>query len=84
MITLRKIDTKDKVRSWSIEINGNKYRTHYGEEGGKIVTTEYTECQGKNIGKKNETSPEEQCKSEVESIITKQREKGVIFGTRWH
>jgi DNA ligase-1 len=74
--TLLKIDNTGAVREWGIEVDGDSYRTHYGQRGGQIVSTEWTVCEGKNIGRSNETSPEEQALSEVESIIISQREKG--------
>lgn len=75
-VTLLKIDTKDKIREWTIEVKKDSYRTIHGEQDGALVTTEWTVCKGKNIGKKNETSPEKQAVLEAEAIIKKQREKG--------
>jgi DNA ligase-1 len=75
-ITLYKIDNKNKTREWMIEVDGGKYRTHYGEKNGKIVTTEWTKVEQKNIGKANETSLDEQAILEAKAIVKKQREKG--------
>jgi DNA ligase-1 len=76
MITLYKIDNTDSVREWGIEVKGAAYRTHYGQKDGQIVTTEWTLCESKNIGKANETSPEDQAQLEATAIVKKQREKG--------
>ncbi len=48
------------IQTWTIEVDGNKYRTHYGQIDGAIQTTEWTVCEGKNTGKKNATSAEDQ------------------------
>lgn len=44
---LYKKDSKGKVRVWWMETQGNKHRTHSGIHEGKIVTSEWTECVGK-------------------------------------
>jgi DNA ligase-1 len=75
-VTLYKIDNTYSVREWTIEVVGDKYRTHYGQKDGQIVTTEWTSAEAKNVGKKNETSPAEQAVLEAKAIVKKQREKG--------
>jgi len=65
-------DSKGKIRVWSVEIDGAKYRQHHGLLDGKIVTTAFTEAKAKNINKANETTPEEQAKLEVDALIVKQ------------
>ncbi len=76
--TLYKIDNKGKTREWTIEIDGGKYRTTHGEKNGKLVTTAWTECVGKNVGRSNETTPAEQAKLEADAIVIKQQEKGYM------
>jgi DNA ligase-1 len=72
--TLYKKDSKGKVREWRMELDGNKYRTIAGLQDGEQVTSSWTTvATGKNIGRANETSAEEQAKSEVESKYTKKR-----------
>lgn len=56
-----------KIQEWRIEVEGNKYRTISGQTDGQKVTSEWTVCAGKNIGRSNETTPEEQAKKEAES-----------------
>lgn len=63
--TLYSRDSKGKVRIWKMQQEGNKYRTISGLEDGEKVTTKWTTCEGKNIGKSNETKPEEQAEKEV-------------------
>jgi hypothetical protein len=58
-------DKSDNVRIWRMEQDGNKYRTISGIKNGNLVCSEWTVTEGKNIGKKNETSPEKQARLEV-------------------
>jgi DNA ligase-1 len=55
------------LQEWSIEIVGNKYRTISGVVDGKLVTSEWTVCQGKNLGRANETSPSDQAMKEAQA-----------------
>ena len=64
------------VQSWTIEIVNNKYRTHYGQVDGAIQTTEWTICEGKNTGKKNETCASEQALKEAKATWKKKKESG--------
>lgn len=64
-----------KIQRWQQEIDGNRYRTISGQVDGKLVTSEWTVVKGKNIGKANETTPEEQCISEVQSNYTRKLEQ---------
>lgn len=71
---LRKIYKKtntDKIQEWQIEVDGNKYRIITGQKGGKKIISEWTICYGKNIGKINETTPEQQTLSEAIALRTK-------------
>jgi DNA ligase-1 len=60
-------NTNGSIQTWEMEVVGNKFRTHYGRIDGKITTTEWTECFGKNVGKKNATTPEEQAELEAKA-----------------
>jgi len=66
----------DKFLQWSIEVEGDKYRVHSGQEGGKIVTSTWKYATPKNIGKANETTPEEQAQAEADAIYKQKIEKG--------
>lgn len=68
---LYNIDSKGKTRVWYMESEGNQYRTISGILDGNLVTSEWTTVEGKNIGKANETTPEQQAVSEVESQYEK-------------
>jgi DNA ligase-1 len=59
-----------------MEQEGDRYRTVSGLVDGERVTSEWTVAKPKNLGKRNETSGEEQAASEVESRYKKQRKTG--------
>lgn len=63
-------------RYWKIEVakreSGYAIVRSYGKMGGKTTTTERMVTKGKNVGKKNETTPEEQAMFEAKSLWTKQ------------
>lgn len=63
------------IQQWEQEINGPKYRTISGQVGGKLVTSEWTVCTGKNIGKSNETTPKQQAILEVKANYKKKLEQ---------
>jgi DNA ligase-1 len=63
------------TQQWSQEIEGSKYRTISGQVDGKLIISEWTQCQGTNIGQSNERSPEEQAIFEVDANYKKKLEK---------
>lgn len=69
---------KNKIQQWTIEVDKNKFRTISGDVGGKLVTSKYTVCTGKNIGKLNEVKPEQQAIKEAEAKIKSKLEKGYV------
>lgn len=53
--------TTENTRVWKIWTDGNRVFETYGVVGGKMIDPgEGTECQGTNIGRKNERTPQEQ------------------------
>jgi DNA ligase-1 len=74
--TLYKRTTTGATQSWEIEIEENKFRTISGQLDGKKITNNWTTCEGKNVGKKNETSGAEQATKEAEAKHQKKRDKG--------
>lgn len=64
--SLYKLDSHKKVRVWQIWNNNGELIQESGILGGKLVQHS-KECKQKNIGKSNETSPEEQAELELES-----------------
>lgn len=73
---LFKLASNGKTQEWTIECNGPMYRTSEGYVGGVITTTAWTTCEGKSMGKKNETSPTDQAIKEAEAKIIKQGKQG--------
>lgn len=66
-----------KVLEWEIEVVGNKFRTITGSVDDQHVTSDWTiVSEGKNVGKKNATTPEEQAFSEAESRWDKKQKSG--------
>ena len=64
------------TQEWTIEVSDNKYRTHSGQCGGQITTNAWTVVYGKNIGKSNETTDNEQAMLEAVAKRTKKLESG--------
>src|SRR6478736_1590265 len=73
--TIYKRTSAGKVQIWYGELDGNKFRTVSGQEDGKKTTSEWTVCAGKNTGKSNETSPEQQAANELDAMYTKRLER---------
>ena len=76
LTTLYKRATTGKIVEWFIEVEGNKFRTTTGFTDGKKTTSAWTECAGKNTGKKNETTPEQQALAEATAIHRIRIEQG--------
>jgi DNA ligase-1 len=74
--TLYKKTTIGKTQTWEIEVSGNKFRTISGQSDGKKITNNWTVCEGKNVGKKNATTGEEQALKEAEAKHKKKLEGG--------
>jgi DNA ligase-1 len=74
--TIYKKTKTGATQEWTIEVEGNKYRTHSGQVGGVITTNEWTVVYGKNVGKANGTTDEEQALKEAEAKRTKKLESG--------
>lgn len=72
MKTLYKKNVNGKILQWDMVIEGNRYWAEYGQVGGKIQADTPTVCEGKNIGRANETTPEEQALSEARAKHKKQ------------
>lgn len=64
-------DSKGKVRSWFVTTVGADVIVSHGLLGGKVVQQKTT-AKAKNIGKANETTPEEQAQLEAQSKWNKQ------------
>jgi len=65
-----------KTQVWNIQVIGSTIRVSYGYQDGATTVNEKTITAGKNIGKKNETTPEQQAASEARSTWTKKKTSG--------
>ena len=73
---LYKIDSNGNTRVWWIEYDNEKYRTHSGIEGGKIVVSGWQYPTAKNVGRANETGVPEQVHLEVIAEYAKKQNQG--------
>lgn len=73
--TLYALNKDKSYQEWKIFVSINTFTVHYGKENGKIQT-KTTTCYGKNIGKSNETTDEEQALLEAEAKYRDQIRKG--------
>lgn len=71
-----KYTTKGQVQQWQIKVDGDEFFTEEGIKGGTITVNRPTVCKGKNIGKKNETTPQEQAMAEAKAKHQKKLDKG--------
>lgn len=80
---LYKKSTQGKIKLWGVKIEDMgdgtaRVLSTYGEVGGKMQTTFDTIREGKNLGKKNETTVIEQAYSEAKSKWEKKKKKGYV------
>ena len=74
--TLFKRAVNGKINEWTVEVKNNCFRTISGYIDGVKTKSEWTCCSGKNIGKKNATTPEQQALVEAQAMWTKKLELG--------
>ena len=74
--TIYKRTELKQVQSWNITVEGDHYFTTEGILGGKATISKPTFCKGKNIGRSNETSPEQQAFFEADAKRTKKLKLG--------
>jgi DNA ligase-1 len=80
--TLYKRAVNGKVNEWTIEVNGHCYRTVSGYTDGLKTTTEWTCCDGKNVGKKNGTTAAAQAEKEALAEWRKRTERGYFVNIK--
>lgn len=71
-----RLDSKGKIRLWEIKVTGNLIETWDGVLDGRLKYTPDEVSKGKNIGKANETTPEEQALKEAKRKIELKVRKG--------
>lgn len=75
--TIYKKTKGGKIQEWTIEVKGNQYRTISGHtDSDNKITNEWTDCDVKNAGRSNATTPEEQAIKEAEAKRKKKLESG--------
>lgn len=75
--TLYKQASKGAIQQWKVFVEGNVITVEYGQVGGSLQTKQ-TKCAGKNTGKANATTDNEQAVSEAEAKWVKQTKKGYV------
>lgn len=65
-----------KVQVWKITANGPTFYTEEGLQGGAMTRSKPTACKGKNIGRSNETTPEQQALLEAQAKWQKKIDAG--------
>jgi ATP-dependent DNA ligase len=73
---LYKRSVNGKISQYQIEVENNRFRTISGYTDGIKTISEWTQCEGKNIGKKNETTPNQQAEAEAKAMWDKKIELG--------
>ena len=73
--TLYKKTSTGATQCWTVAVEGNTIITRFGQVNGAIQETRDVIKEGKNIGKKNETSPEKQAELQAQSDWTKKIER---------
>lgn len=68
-----------KIQQWEIWTSGSTIKTRAGQVGGKLTESSDPILEGKNIGRSNETTPEEQAIAEAQSKYQKKLDQGHIF-----
>lgn len=64
------------LQEWQIEVEGNRYRAISGMVEGAKVTAEWTVVKGKNIGRANATTDDQQAAAEAQSKYQKKVDSG--------
>lgn len=79
--TLSKITSTGATQTYRIWVEGTTIVTEYGQLGGKMQQSRDTIAVGKNLGKANATTPEQQALLEAEAQWTKKlKNRGYIQG----
>ena len=77
MKTLYKLSTKGKLTQWLVSTQGNTVTCEYGQVNGKLQVTTET-IKGKNLGKSNETTDEEQAVIKAQQLYDKKIKSGYV------
>jgi DNA ligase-1 len=75
---LFKLTSKGAVQFWEIRTEGNVIVTRYGQAPGKVQTTRDVIKEGKNLGRANATTAEQQAELEAQSKWEAKKKKGYV------
>ncbi len=64
------------IQTWQVEVENNKYRFITGQKNGQLITSDWTVCDGKNVGRVNETSGDAQAQKEAKAAQVKKLKSG--------
>ena len=78
---LFKQNKDESIQQWKIWTAGDAIHTTYGKVDGKLQTSVKRVC-GKNIGKRNETTGNQQADADATSIWKKKKDKGYFLSTQ--
>ena len=76
--TLFKKTSTGAIQMWTIGVDKNNIIVNFGQQGGKIQRTEELIKSGKNIGRSNATTPDEQALSEATARWEGKIKKGYV------
>ena len=74
--TLYKVDTKGKLREWTMHIDGASFYAVKGLVEGKKTQDKPTTTIAKNVGRSNETTPKEQALLQAQAKFQKKLDSG--------
>lgn len=72
---LYKLTSNEQIQEWQISVSNNIIKREYGLQNGKKQVNNEVIKVGKNIGRSNETTPEQQAKCEAEAEWNKKLAK---------
>jgi ATP-dependent DNA ligase len=73
---LLKYTQKGQIQTWQITAEDDHFFTEEGIQGGTITTSKPTICKAKNVGRSNETTPEQQALAEAQAKWQKKIDGG--------
>lgn len=76
--TLFKLTSTNAIQQWTIRVEGRDIVTEFGQVDGKMQVTQDTIKSGKNLGRSNETTEQEQACAEAHAKWEKQKKKGYV------
>jgi ATP-dependent DNA ligase len=73
---LYSLNSNGSIQRWNISVEDNRIVKEYGQIGGKMQTASDVVKEGKNIGKSNETTPQDQAIAEATAQWEKKLKSG--------